>query len=65
MSDATGSKKVKVSNAPTPSIVPTEREEFTKRVLLSIANDVATLNESSDRITTQIRALALEYKIAG
>jgi hypothetical protein len=41
----------------------TLKSEFTPRVLMSLVNDVAELDESAKRIRIQIQALAKEHGV--
>lgn len=41
-----------------------DRDEFTARVIMSLADDVAALKEATDRIATQVTTLALEHEVA-
>lgn len=40
-----------------------ETAAFTKRVLLSLAHDLAQLTESTERVRVQIHAMAKEYGV--
>ncbi len=40
-----------------------ERHDRTERALLALANDIVALNDANERVVSQIRALALEYRI--
>lgn len=41
----------------------TEKEAATERALLALANDIVVLNEAHERVVTQLRALALRYRV--
>ncbi len=55
-----------------PSIVPTlpriaeltsDERAFTERTLLALVNDIVILEETTERVVTMFRALALQYRV--
>lgn len=40
-----------------------EKKAATERALMALANDAILLQEASDRVVAQIRAIAIEHKV--